>query len=89
MPFGDGTGPLGLGPYGCRFGRGYNRGFGRGMGLCRYLNYGYPNYDPSISINLNEQSLNAELKRLDAIISRLEQEKSRIEKQIKDNSSNP
>ncbi len=35
MPFGDGTGPLGLGPMtGQGRGRGLGRGRGRGFGLC-------------------------------------------------------
>ncbi len=50
MPFGDGTGPFGEGPFtgrrgggagrGMGFGRGYGRGMGRGFGRRRFGAYG-------------------------------------------------
>jgi len=52
MPFGDGTGPSGLGPgtgwgrgpcgAGLRRGRGFSRGFGRGFGGRRFFNAWQP-----------------------------------------------
>jgi len=90
MPFGDGTGPLGNGPFG--FGRGFCRGYGRkfGRGFGYYRNpYFYSIPQQIQNDEYSDSFLLAELKRIESEILLLQQEQARIEKIINDKKSIP
>ena len=81
MPFGDGTGPLGLGPRG--FGR--SRGYGRGFGYCRFQSLGF-NVDLPLEKTefLSKEYLLAELKHIEIEIALLQQTQEKLKSLIKE-----